>query len=70
MQLSGGKLKVEELKIFLESSYVDPAPIDIMGYKLDEGISTKSILICQMMARVYVNSELKHIVVTHRGTGN
>jgi len=41
MQLSGGKLKVEELKIFLESSYVDPAPIDIMGYKLDEVINKK-----------------------------
>ena len=41
MKLSGGKLKVKELKIFLESSYVDPAPVDIMGYTLDEGISKK-----------------------------
>ena len=69
MKLSGGKLKVKELKIFLESSYVDPAPADIMGYKLDEEISNKSILISQTTARAYVNESLKHVVVTHRGTG-
>ena len=70
MKLSGGKLKVKELKIFLESSYVDPAPADIMGYKLDEETSfKKSILISQMTARAYVNESLKHAAVTHRGTG-
>ena len=51
MKLSGGKLKVKELNIFLESWYVDPAPIDIMGYKLDEVINKKSILMSQMTAR-------------------
>ena len=39
VKLHGGSLKVGELKAFLEASYMQPAPDEVMGYKLDNQLS-------------------------------
>ena len=39
MKLKGGSLKVKEIKAFLEASYEEDAPKEIMGYELDEKLS-------------------------------
>ena len=52
--MKGGSLKTNELKQFLEASYLDPAPNEINGYTLDTQLS---------------NSNLKKVVVSSRGTG-
>jgi len=59
MKLKGGSLKVKEIKAFLEASYEEDAPKEIMGYKLDEKLSF-------LYGNVYVNH--KKVVVAHRGT--
>ena len=37
--MEGGSLKTNELKQFLEASYLDPAPNEINGYSLDTTLS-------------------------------
>jgi len=49
------------LKQFLEASYLDPAPNDINGYTLDTTLSN-------LYGKVYVNTNLKKVVVSFRGT--
>ena len=61
MKLKGGSLKVKEIKAFLEASYEEDAPKEIMGYKLDEKLSF-------LYGKVYVNHKSKKVVVVHRGT--
>ena len=36
MKLKGGRLKLKEIKTFLEASYMENSPNEIMGYTLDE----------------------------------
>ena len=60
--MKGGSLKTNELKQFLEASYLDPAPNDINGYSLDTILSN-------LYGKVYVNTNLKKVVVSFRGTG-
>lgn len=57
----GGSLKTNELKQFLEASYLDPAPNEINGYMLDTSLSN-------LYGKVYVNTNLKKVVVSFRGT--
>jgi hypothetical protein len=61
MKLKGGSLKVKEIKAFLEASYMEKSPKEIMGYMLDEELSF-------LYGKVYANKELKKVVVSHRGT--
>ena len=61
MKLKGGSLKVKEIKAFLEASYMEKSPNEIMGYTLDEELSF-------LYGKVYVNEQLKKVVVSHRGT--
>jgi hypothetical protein len=56
-----GSLKTNELKQFLEASYLDPAPNEINGYILD-------IILSNLYGKVYVNTNLKKFVVSFRGT--
>ena len=39
MKLKGGSLKVKEIKSFLEASYEEDPPKEILGYELDEKLS-------------------------------
>ena len=55
-------LKVNEIKNFIQSSYVEDAPKNLLGYVLDEELSN-------LYGKVYVNEELKKIILTFRGTG-
>ena len=48
MKLKGGSLKVKEIKAFLEASYMEKSPNEIMGYTLDEELSF-------LYGKVYVN---------------
>ena len=59
--MKGGSLKTNELKQFLEASYLDPAPNEINGYTLDTALSN-------LYGKVYVNTNLKKVVVSFRGT--
>jgi hypothetical protein len=61
MSLKGGSLKVKEIKAFLEASYMENPPKEIMGYMLDDELSF-------LYGKVYANKELKKVVVSHRGT--
>jgi len=61
MKLKGGSLKVKEKKAFLEASYDEDPPKEILGHQLDE---KKSFL----YGKVYVNHKSKKVVVAHRGT--
>jgi hypothetical protein len=61
VKLHGGSLTVREIKSFLESSYMQPAPDEVMGYKLDNQLSN-------LYGKVYYNESLKKVVVAHRGT--
>lgn len=61
IKLKGGSLKVKEIKAFLEASYMEDPPKQIMGYTLDEQLSI-------LYGKVYVNHKLKKVVVSHRGT--
>jgi len=60
--MKGGSIKVKELKAFLEASYMQPAPEEVMGYKLDSELSN-------LYGKVYVNEALKKIILAFRGTG-
>ena len=60
--MKGGSLKVSEIKSFLESSYMQPAPDEVMGYKLDNELSN-------LYGKVYVNEESKKVILAFRGTG-
>ena len=39
MKLKGGSLKVKEIEIFLEASYMEKSPNEIMDNALDEELS-------------------------------
>ena len=60
--MKGGSLKVKEIKAFLEASYMQDAPNEIFGYILDTVLST-------LYGKIYVNDQLKKVVIAHRGTG-
>jgi hypothetical protein len=57
--MKGGSLKVKEIKAFLEASYEEDPPKEIMGYELDEKLSF-------LYGKVYVNNKMKKVVVAHR----
>lgn len=62
--MEGGKLKISEIKAFLEASYdVNDTKPQINGYILDRELSNK-------WGKVFYNNELKKAVVAHRGTRN
>ena len=60
--MRGGSLIPKELKDFLTASYVENAPEQIDGYTLDKKMSN-------LFGKVYVNQDLKKVVVAFRGTG-
>ena len=55
IKLKGGSLKVKEIKAFLEASYMEKSPNEIMGYMLDEDLSF-------LYGKVYVNEQFKKVV--------
>jgi hypothetical protein len=57
--MKGGSLKTNELKQFLEAFYLDPVPNEINGYTLDTTLSN-------IYGKVYVNTNLKKVVVSFR----
>jgi len=59
--MKGGSLKVKELKAFLDASYQEDSPKELMGYTLDEKLSG-------LYGKVYVNQGIKKVVLLHRGT--
>jgi hypothetical protein len=60
--MDGGKLKVFEIKGFLEASYdVKDTNKEIFGYKMDTDLSNK-------WGKVFVHQQFKKVVVVHRGT--
>lgn len=63
MKLTAGSLRVKELKAFLEASYNEDAPKQIDNYILDSKLSN-------LYGKVYVNHELKKVIITFRGTGS
>jgi hypothetical protein len=60
--MKGGSLKPREIKDFLEASYEKYAPKMIDGYVQDETLSN-------LYGKVYVNHDLKKVVLAFRGTG-
>ena len=56
MKLKGGSLKVKEIKAFLEASYEEDPPKEIMGYQLDEKLSF-------LYGKVYVNHKSKKLLL-------
>ena len=60
--MKGGSLKVNEIKEFLQSSYDVDAPKNLLGYFLDEDLSN-------LYGKVYVNDDLKKVILSFRGTG-
>ena len=69
MKLKGGSIKAKELQTFIKESYEDPPKQNIMGYEIDNDLSSQSIFNKQMTARVYVNENENKVMITHRGTG-
>jgi hypothetical protein len=62
--MEGGKLKISEIKAFLEASYdVNDTKPEINGYILDRELSNK-------WGKLYYHPQLKKAVVEHRGTRN
>ena len=62
MEIKGGKLKVSEIKQFLEASYdVNDTRKQINNYNMDVTLSNK-------WGKIFVSNELKKVVVAHRGT--
>jgi hypothetical protein len=59
--MKGGSLKPIELKAFLKASYQDPAPNQINDYTLDTQLSN-------LYGKVYVNNDLKKVILSLRGT--
>ena len=39
MKLKGGSLKVKDIRAFLQASYMEKSPNELMGYTLDEELS-------------------------------
>ena len=62
MNLKGGSLKPPEIKMFLQASYEEKAPLQIKDYTLDEKLSN-------LYGKVYVNDKLNKVVLAFRGTG-
>ena len=60
--MKGGNLRPQEIKDFLQASYVKNAPLNIDGYELDGKPSN-------LYGKVYVNLDLKKAVLAFRGTG-
>jgi hypothetical protein len=58
----GTGLRPDEIKNFLEASYEQNAPIRIDDYILDEELSN-------LYGKVYVNEEIKKVILSFRGTG-
>ena len=61
--MKGGSLRPQEIQDFLEASYEETAPKSIDGYELDEQLSN-------LYGKVYVNHDLKKVVLAFRGTGS
>ena len=61
-KISGNGLKVNEIKIFIQSSYIEKAPKNLLGYILDEDLSN-------LYGKVYVNEDFKKVILSFRGTG-
>jgi hypothetical protein len=61
--MKGSGLKVNEVKEFLHSSYEVDAPKNLFRYVLDEDLSN-------LYGKVYVNEDLKKIILSFRGTGS
>ena len=61
-KITGNGLKVNEIKNFIQSSYLEEAPKNLLGYVLDENLSN-------LYGKVYVNEELKKVILSFRGTG-
>ena len=62
-KISGNGLKVNKIKIFMQSSFIEEAPKNLLGYVLDENLSN-------LYGKVYVNEDLKKNILSFRGTGN
>ena len=60
--MKGSGLKVNEIKEFLQSSYDVDAPKNLLGYVLDEDLSN-------LYGKVYVNDDMKKVILSFRGTG-
>ena len=61
-KISGNGLKVNEIKNSIQSSYLEEAPKNLLGYVLDEDL-------LNLYGKVYVNEELKKVILSFRGTG-
>jgi len=61
-KISGNGLKVNEIKNFIQSSYLEEAPKTLLGYVLDEDLSS-------LYGKVYVNEDFKKVILSFRGTG-
>jgi hypothetical protein len=61
--MKGGSLRPQELKDFLQASYEKTAPKTIDNYLLDDKLSN-------LYGKVYVNHDLKKVVLAFRGTGS
>jgi hypothetical protein len=60
--MNGGKLKVSEIKSFLEASYdVKDTNKLIHGYEMDTELSNK-------WGKIFINQQLHKVVIAHRGT--
>jgi hypothetical protein len=60
--ISGNGLSVHEIKIFIQSSYIESPPQNLLGYILDNELSN-------LYGKVYVNEDIKKIKLSFRGTG-
>ena len=61
--MRGTGLRPNEIKNFLQASYEVKAPLNIGNYVLDEELSN-------LYGKVYVNENLKKIILSFRGTGS
>ena len=61
-KITGNGLKVNEIKNFIQSSYIEEAPKNLLGYVLDENLSN-------LNGKVNVNEELKKVILSFKGTG-
>ena len=53
-------MKDNEIKNFIQSSYLEEAPKNLLGYVLDENLSN-------LYGKVYVNEDLKKVILSFRG---
>ena len=61
--MKGRGLNPQEIKSFLNASYQENAPTQINDYVLDEELSN-------LYGKVYVNENLKKVILSFRGTTN